>query len=1158
MIQNLPVLSSRCPSPFAAALRPGRPIAQWPCAFALLALLEFLPRASAQQVNTVVPYVPCIYVAAHTNYDSYTNNTARLVISGGANPVNVTFPSLPAGMTASLLPPHDTNNFTTSTTFRYKLACANVSPGQYALPIRARDTVTSETSEATVNLVVASAFIATEASPSTDWSTPANWSTGGSPTTGDDVLFYVDLCASSNMLGSSATLNSLAYLRNNVGATNTTILAPGVTLAVTGTPGFIAGVDGVPGGLTGSGGPGQDNKNITYRVLGTGGASLLVSNQNATFCVGSVNGGNDGTRLDLSGLDHARIKVSRLVVGDPTSTTAGAVGAELVRYFALARTNLIRTSFVGDYTTSGVITNAISLFSDFGFNNGSACNAYLGITNAIFADSLAVAQCNSGGDATLLRFHPSFMSNNCVAYIRGADGGRMALLGVGIDSGTTASTARTRGNIDFSGGTVDLLADTIWLGRTRTNYSGVNQQCGRLLFNRGIIDVNTLIAGYKAYATSNYCFGVVVVSSNAASLVVNNQLILGYTPPGTNTPASEQTYGRLIITNYGTVRANAVVCGDLSTNNSIEIRTGGMLLVTNAIGSEAVRLARLDMSGGVLAVAATGTGAKAYVTNLIMGNPNTIKLTSVEGLTTFPHDLPVISWVNRTPANQNFSTDVSSLPAGYSAFVLDDVANQMIYLRVSTNPPRTLHWRGYVNANWDTGTSNWLDAATSSQTTFINGDNVVFDDTPGVPTTVFVASDVTPGQSALIPGMAFTNSDHAYTLSSSGGSILGSARLVKEGTNTLTLEGYGEYSAQVNQGLVILAASGTAGSAAVATNAAFQCAGTLIGRLTSAGGAWNSGTINGGAALIASALTNAGTINGNLSVAGASILHNLDTGVLNDFGSVSFPTNSLLINEGALTGGALNITGTFRNSSAQDITLSTSLIIGNRGNFIPDGDTMGTLRVVGQGNDNNAGRIIFDTGSTNFFKVDPGSGSNTKVLAARHGFGPNQNTKQINGGMLVITNVGAAAFAAGQSFKLFGNMINDGNVFDAGLNTTNSYPLMSPPAPGPGLAWDLSNLMPGGVIGIRAVSTTPLNLGVAHEPLVAVSTNDPPVTNRFIVSTVTWPASHLGWRLLSQRNELTTGLSTNWIAAAESLWTNRVVVTNALAPGSVFFRMVYP
>ena len=57
---------------------------------------------------------------------------------------------------------------------------------------------------------------------------------------------------------------------------------------------------------------------------------------------------------------------------------------------------------------------------------------------------------------------------------------------------------------------------------------------------------------------------------------------------------------------------------------------------------------------------------------------------------------------------------------------------------------------------------------------------------------------------------------------------------------------------------------------------------------------------------------------------------------------------------------------------------------------------------------------------------------------------------------------------------------------------------------------------------------------------------------------LSWPADHLGWRLLVQTNRVIVGLSTNWFTWPNSTnWTS-VTIPILSANPSVFFRLVYP
>jgi hypothetical protein len=58
--------------------------------------------------------------------------------------------------------------------------------------------------------------------------------------------------------------------------------------------------------------------------------------------------------------------------------------------------------------------------------------------------------------------------------------------------------------------------------------------------------------------------------------------------------------------------------------------------------------------------------------------------------------------------------------------------------------------------------------------------------------------------------------------------------------------------------------------------------------------------------------------------------------------------------------------------------------------------------------------------------------------------------------------------------------------------------------------------------------------------------------------TLTWPADHTGWKLQSQTNDLSVGITTNWFDIVGSAATNEMTITVDPASPTVFFRLTYP
>ena len=132
------------------------------------------------------------------------------------------------------------------------------------------------------------------------------------------------------------------------------------------------------------------------------------------------------------------------------------------------------------------------------------------------------------------------------------------------------------------------------------------------------------------------------------------------------------------------------------------------------------------------------------------------------------------------------------------------------------------------------------------------------------------------------------------------------------------------------------------------------------------------------------------------------------------------------------------------------------------------------------------------------------SPENTLILSQNQGFGPSESAKGVNGGTLVISNTGPA-FLAGDTFQFFSPYYGLGDPLgNAGLNTTNAYPIIVPSVPGSGLVWDLSNLYPNAssvarLIGVINASANQMTL--THNSTI-IGTN--------IVTELSWPAGFIG------------------------------------------------
>lgn len=334
----------------------------------------------------------------------------------------------------------------------------------------------------------------------------------------------------------------------------------------------------------------------------------------------------------------------------------------------------------------------------------------------------------------------------------------------------------------------------------------------------------------------------------------------------------------------------------------------------------------------------------------------------------------------------------------------------LIYALTSTGTQH-LVWRGDGLANtWNTTNAYWFNG--TNLVAFQSGDTVTFDDTGSNNPAINLTG-------LLVPAMMTVNAAQNYTFSG-GGYFVGGMALTKSGTGTLTLN---------NTGSNTYSGGTTVSAGVLQLGDGLTSNGSVAGNIT-----------NNGVLFFANPF--AETFSGNISGAGA--LGKTGAGTLtlsaanNYSGGTTISNGTLLVNN---TGGSATGSGavTIANGGALGGTgIISGVVLVNSGGALTPGNPLGTLTI--------SNNLPLAAGSTTFMQIrhSPLTNNAVKVTGTL-----------TEGGMLVVTNIGATALAAGDSFKLF----NAANYSGAFANVV----LPSLPA---GLAWNTNNLNTSGALSV--------------------------------------------------------------------------------------------
>lgn len=161
-----------------------------------------------------------------------------------------------------------------------------------------------------------------------------------------------------------------------------------------------------------------------------------------------------------------------------------------------------------------------------------------------------------------------------------------------------------------------------------------------------------------------------------------------------------------------------------------------------------------------------------------------------------------------------------------------------VYLDITSGSGYELDWASTSDPTWNAINTNWVNLNTLLPSTFANGDSVLFDDTPGVVTTI----NIPAGVSVAPASFTDTATNNYFTISGSG-QISGPTGIILSGLSTLAIDTANTFTGPVDiqQGILQTgngAALGNASSVTVENGATLDTDGqNLGGTLITASGA---------------------------------------------------------------------------------------------------------------------------------------------------------------------------------------------------------------------------------------------------------------------------------------------------------------------------------
>jgi autotransporter-associated beta strand protein len=712
----------------------------------------------------------------------------------------------------------------------------------------------------------------------------------------------------------------------------------------------------------------------------SGNGTILITNDTASGSTLTFGGASGGNMANFTG--------SIIVVTNASGTaSAGTLrfnngGSQVNTGNSAMSVNLGTNSTVRLGNRDGGTTSIGEL-------TGGPGTQVLGPTGAAGTETWSI-----GAKNTSVTFAGSFVNNaaNEIAALTKVGNGTLTLTGTntGTSTGPTGATTISAGTLQIGDGNAD-----------GTLLAGAVANSAALVFNRpdsytvsnnisGSGTVTIIGGGTNTYMGTN--------SSSGTTIISLGDLVLGASGL-MSCPISVASAGTFDISQNPTFTLNQTLSGSGTVTGLVTAVGGSINPGGSGIAGTLTLLGGLTESGNInnqLSLSAVGNTNDLInvVGNLTLSGTNIITLSHFGGGAIPSGTYPLIAYSGTLSGDV---TNFTVIAVGVTGILTNLTTTTPPEIAVVISPTArgatNLIWKGDgVANNWDIGTSNWVNGATSFA--FQAGDSVIFNDSGAPNTNVTVAVTVQPA--------SVTVSNTQQYILTGAGNISGSTGLTKTNAGTLSISATNSYTGPTIVGggtlEVFNIANGGSPSAIGAatsnpTNLVFY--GTVFKYSGSSAGTDRGATLNGAGVTVDVAGGVNLTENGTLTGAGA--LTKVDNGTL----TLAVANN--------YTGGTVISNG----------VLATASDTANTSGFGPTSSPIsfygGTLTLFNS---------THDDGSTAFSFFNP-----LVVLSGQTG-GLNVfqrgtvNSTLTGGGMLSITNTGPARAAYAGDWSAFTGVIN--------------------------------------------------------------------------------------------------------------------------------------